>query len=130
MTGGSSRPEGVADPLGVSGGRYAGAVEIIIGLALFIGVPVGITLAIVWWFRDQARNSQQGKAMVVATETLRAVASDTEPPADSVASFRPQNHAQRRLWERHYGLAAVRGLTPEQRDNEIARLRAADAARR
>lgn len=38
----------------------------------------------------------------------------------------PASSAELRMWEKHYGLQAQRGLTPDQRKAEIAQLRARD----
>lgn len=38
----------------------------------------------------------------------------------------PVSLAELRMWEKHYGLQAQRGLTPDQRKAEIAQLRQRD----
>lgn len=92
-------------------------MDIIIG-----GLVLGLGIGVIWMFVAWVRMVSQGSAQ------SRALQSQAATGGIDPALLAPQNTAELRMWEKHYGLAATRGLTPDQRVSEIVQLRLRDGA--
>lgn len=100
------------------GVRYDAGMEIII-IGFGLGLVVGVIWMIVAWFRMQGRQAERARV-------IQAGVAGGADPAAVQAALKPASLAELRMWEKHYGLAAMRGLTPDQRGDEIVQLRQRD----
>lgn len=93
--------------------RYDSGMEIIIG-GFVVGLIIApIVIGVLWVRMVRRGSSRQG-----ALQAQAAAGGPVDP-----ALLAPRNTAELRMWERHFGLPAMRGLTPDQRIAEIVQLR-------